>query len=114
MAYTSAPNLDNAALVAAASNPLTGAKEASAFGGVEGLDTSAPNPGKAALVVAASNPLVDATEASAFGGVENAKSISAPIRPIGASVASTEGRHVENLNGEYASRKHESHRGKSM
>ena len=44
-----------------------------------------------------------------FGGVDNAKSISAPIRPIGASGAPTEGRPVENLDGEYASRQHESH-----
>jgi len=43
------------------------------------------------------------------GGVDNAKSIATPIRPIGASGAPTEGRPVENLDGEYASRKHESH-----
>ena len=44
---------------------------------------------KAALVVVASNPLVGATEASASGGVGGTEP-SAPIRPIGASVASTE------------------------
>ena len=63
---------------------------------------------KAAFVVAASNPLVGATEASASGGVGGTEP-SAPIRPIGASVASTEGRPVENLYGEYAGQTHESH-----
>jgi len=65
--------------------------------------------GKAAFVMAASNvPLVGATEASASGGVGGTEP-SAPIRPIGAPVASTEGRPVENLYGEYAGQTHESH-----
>ena len=65
---------------------------------------------EAAFVVTASNPLVSATGASASGGVGGTEP-SAPIRPIGASVASTEGRPVENLYGEYADQTHESHGG---
>ena len=83
-------------------NPFVGATEASASGGVEGVETSAPNPDKAALVVAASNPLVDATEASAFGGAEvaytsapnlgNAALVVAASNPlVGATAASAFG-----------------------